>query len=135
MGAWGSGPFENDGAGDLIVSIGHGDFTFESVEWAFEDDYLEVDGGQIAVALLELVLIVRADRKRDPAAQDLDLDSFTSALTSERLTWLIEMVERTIASTDSELFELWDEQGPEELASWRVPVVDGLEDLRVLSVQ
>ena len=23
----------NDGAGDLIASIGHGDFTFESVEW------------------------------------------------------------------------------------------------------
>jgi hypothetical protein len=134
VGAWGAGPFENDGAGDLIASIGHGDFTFESVKWAFEDDYLEVDGGQIAVALLELVLIVRADRKRDPATQDLDLDSFTSALTSERLTWLIEMVERTIASTDSELFELWDERGPEELASWRVPVVDGLEDLRVLSV-
>ncbi|WP_454557298.1 DUF4259 domain-containing protein, partial [Salmonella enterica] len=80
---WGSGPFENDGAGDLIASIGHGDFTFETVEWAFEDDYLEVDGGQIAVALLELVLIVRADRKRDPATQDLDLDSFTSTLTSE----------------------------------------------------
>ncbi|KJF25165.1 DUF4259 domain-containing protein [Rhodococcus sp. AD45-ID] len=134
MGAWGSGPFENDGAGDLIASIGHGDFTFESAEWAFEDDYLEVDGGQIAVALLELVLIVRADRKRDPAVEELALDAFADALTSERLTWLIEMVERTIASTDSELFELWDEQGPEELAAWRIPVVDGLEDLRVLSV-
>ena len=84
MGAWGSGPFENDGAGDLIASIGHGDFTFESVAWAFEGDYLEVDGGQIAIALLELVLIVRADRKRDPATQDLDLDSFTAAPVSAR---------------------------------------------------
>ncbi|MCJ0904419.1 DUF4259 domain-containing protein [Rhodococcus sp. ARC_M6] len=134
MGAWGSGPFENDGAGDVVASIGHGDFTFESVEWTFEDDYLEVDGGQIAVALLELVLIVRADRKRDPLVEELDLDDFADALTGERLTWLIDMVERTIASTDSELFELWDEQGPEELAAWRIPVVDGLEDLRVLTV-
>ncbi|NMM83774.1 hypothetical protein B2J88_05290 [Rhodococcus sp. SRB_17] len=134
MGAWGSGPFENDGAGDLVASIGHGDFTFASVEWAFEDDYLEVDGGQIAVALLELVLIVRADRKRDPLVEELDLDDFADALTGERLAWLIDMVERTIASSDSELFELWDEQGPEELAAWRIPVVDGLEDLRVLTV-
>ena len=134
MGAWGSGPFENDGAGDVVASIGHGDFTFTSVEWAFEDDYLEVDGGQIAVALLELVLIVRADRKRDPLVEDLDLDDFADALTGECLTWLIDMVERTISSSDSELFELWDEQGPEELAAWRIPVVDGLEDLRVLTV-
>lgn len=134
MGAWGSGPFENDGAGDLIASIGHGDFTFDSVKWAFEDDYLEVDGGQIAVALLELVMIVRADRKRVPDVEELDLDDFADALTDANLTWLVEMVERTISSTDSELFELWDEQGPEELAAWRIPVVDGLEDLRVLSV-
>ncbi|MGC0366999.1 hypothetical protein ABH922_004983 [Rhodococcus sp. 27YEA15] len=134
MGAWGSGPFENDGAGDLIASIGHGDFTFDSVLGAFEDDYLECDGGQIAVALLELTLIVRADRARDPAVAELDLDDFAAMLTGERLAWLVDVVERTVASTDSELFELWDEQGPEELASWRVPVIDGLEDLRVLSV-
>ena len=58
MGAWGSGPFENDGAGDLLASIRAGDFSFDALGWAFEDGYLEVDGGQIALALVDLALDV-----------------------------------------------------------------------------
>lgn len=108
MGAWGHGPFENDGAGDLLAGLRHGDVDLDGLAWAFEDeDYLEVDGGQIAVALAELVVRLRAGEETpdvgDPAV-------LLAAMTPERTAWLRRQVERTIADAEtSELYELWAE--------------------------
>ncbi|KAB1652962.1 DUF4259 domain-containing protein [Pseudoclavibacter chungangensis] len=114
MGAWGTKPFENDGALDLLAEIRHGDFSFDGIAWAFEDpDYLEIDGGQIAVALAALVRITRGDA--DVATSEFvpeDLGAFASLLTPERIAWIQRQLDRTLAGGDaSELYELWEETG------------------------
>jgi hypothetical protein len=110
MGAWGYGPFENDGAGDLLAAIRHDDFSFEGLGWAFEDlDYLEVDGGQIAVALAALVRVVRGELAA-PTEIEAQLEGFAALLDPERLEWIQARLDRTLSDGESsELYELWEE--------------------------
>lgn len=105
MGAWGTGPFDNDGAGDLLASVRNGDFEFE--EWVPEDDYLEIDSGQGAIAMAQLVV---SAREGGPVPDVDDLAPFTAQLTPERIASIRALVERAIASGEtSELYELWAE--------------------------
>ncbi|WP_425956778.1 DUF4259 domain-containing protein [Xylanimonas sp. McL0601] len=116
MGAWGIGPFENDGAADLVANIRQGRFTFENIMWAFEDPaYVDVDGGQIAVALGALVQATRG-LAANPVP-DLDLDAFSDQLTPARVEWVRTQIDRvTDGSLSSELYELWEEA--DELDQW-----------------
>lgn len=111
MGAWGHEPFQNDGAGDLLASIAFGDFSFESIMWAFEDDeYLEVDGGQMAIALGELVLAAREGR--EAPRDDIDLAAFARQLTPDNLQWIRAQIAIAVSDGDrSEIYELWEESG------------------------
>lgn len=125
MGAWGFGPFENDGAGDLLAGIHHGDFTFDAVEWAFEDaDYLEVDGGQIAVALAALV---QAANGKLPVPSEIDasqLRTFADQLSPERLAWIQSQLDRALSDGEaSELYEL--ERGEAQLPAPPLGALDG----------
>ena len=115
MGAWGAGPLENDGAGDLLASIRHGDFSFEEIAWAFEDsDYLEVDGGQIAITLAHLVV---AGREGTAVPGLDDVGPFLAQVTPERVAWIRAQVGLTLAGGEtSELYELWEET--DELDAW-----------------
>lgn len=116
MGAWGIGPFENDNAAELLDQVRSGDFAFEAMDWAFEDpDYLEVDGGQFAIALGSLVQVARGELPLP--APDLNLSSFAAQLTSDRVKWIRAQVERALSGADySELYDLWADTG--ELKSW-----------------
>ncbi|QRY63976.1 DUF4259 domain-containing protein [Gordonia sp. PDNC005] len=115
MGTWGAGPFENDAAADLLVEISDASFDFESQAWAFDDEYIEVDGGQIAIAMGALVTIGRGDGSGGPA--DVDAVAFAASLTDEQLTRLREWIGRVLADGDtSELYELWEES--EDLDEW-----------------
>ncbi|MCS4277476.1 hypothetical protein M2390_002682 [Mycetocola sp. BIGb0189] len=116
MGAWETGAFDNDGAGDLIVAITEGYFTFESVACAFEDeDYVEVDGGQIALALAELAVRSRAGEPLPLGGGDSA--PFAALLSPERIEWIRTQATRTLAGAEtSELYELWEEAG--ELEGW-----------------
>ncbi len=96
-----------------------GDFSFEWVSTAVEDEnYLEVDGGQMAVALAALVRIIN----RDPGAPDSPLDeadlaAFAAQLTPERITWIRQLQQRALSDGEhSELYELWEET--DSLNSW-----------------
>ncbi|MFJ3395293.1 DUF4259 domain-containing protein [Leifsonia aquatica] len=119
MGAWGSGPFENDGAGDLLAEIGDGSFSFDEIVWAFEDDdYLEVDGGQMAIALAELVIVVR--EQKPVAYEGIDLAAFQGMLNPERIQWIHDQAVRATSDSDaSELYELWEDAG--DLDNWLLP--------------
>lgn len=119
MGAWGHGPFENDGAGDLLAEIRHGDFTFEGVEWAFEDpEYLEVDGGQIAVALAALVRVTRGELATPEEVDTASVEAFAAQLNPERVEWITAQLERTLSNGEaSELYELWEET--EYFEAWK----------------
>ena len=61
MGAWGSGPFDNDGAADLLGETnGSAPALAEvlrRVTDAPADEYLDVDDGQHAIAVCELVAL------------------------------------------------------------------------------
>lgn len=107
MGAWGLEPFENDGAGDLLAEIRHGDFSFEETEEAFDDpSYLERDGGEIAIALGALVQVSRLERASPETG--LDLSAFAASLTDERIGWIRTQIERALSGPEtSEVYELW----------------------------
>jgi hypothetical protein len=129
MGAWGVGSLENDGAGDLLASIRHGDFTYDDFAWAFADsEYVEVDSGQAAIAMLTLLLAIRGIAPL-PEIEPVPLDGVASELTAERIEAICTMVERTTADAEtSELYDLWAESG--DVAAWRDAVVRDLARLR-----
>ncbi|MCQ9368447.1 DUF4259 domain-containing protein [Brevibacterium sp. 50QC2O2] len=116
MGAWGIGAFENDGALDLVGDMRSGHFSFDELGWAFEDeDYLEVDGGQIALALAGLAVAVKL--RRPSPVPEFDLQAVAPLFTSESIGFIRNQVERTLAGAEgSELFELWEET--DELDAW-----------------
>ncbi len=116
MGAWGNGAFENDGALDLIADIRAGNFSLDGIQWAFDDeDYLEVDGGQIALALAE---IAAAIRKNQPSpVEELDISAVAHHFTPEAIEFIRDQVRRTLSDAEhSELYELWEET--DELDEW-----------------
>ena len=117
MGAWGTGPFENDGALDLVGDISSLEFSWEDIEEAFEDPaYLEADGGQYAIALGALVRIVQGEPAPE-APEDARLTVIARHLTPERVAWIRTQVARTLSSAkESELYELWEETS--ELEEW-----------------
>lgn len=131
MGTWGAGPFDSDTVGDLLDAIRSGAFTFADVEASFEDDeYVDADGGQEALALVELVLALHG-RPHVPAPdEDAVLAALAPHLTPERTRWLLEQADRVLADPDtSELYELWTEPGAEE---WREPALASVARLRAV---
>ncbi|WP_447645472.1 DUF4259 domain-containing protein [Nocardioides zeae] len=132
MGTWGTGPFDNDGAADLLGEIEDGTFSFDAVEWAFDDGHLTTDGGEFAGALIELALIALEARDPSEEVADLDLDDFRSALTPDRLRWLVQQGERALSEESSEVYELWAEAGEDELDEWRAATARSLTELREL---
>ena len=134
MGTWGSGPFENDGAGDLLAAIRAGDFDIDDYTRHVDEEYLEADDAQAAVALAEVVAVAHGLRPAPAQLEGIDAAAYTRSLTAEQRAWSLTTLERTIADSDtSELHELWAENGPEDLAEWRTPISTRLESLRALS--
>lgn len=116
MGAWGIGPFENDGAGDLIADLRSGNFSFDEVGWAFEDeDYLEVDGGQIALALAALAVAIK--NSAPSPIEELDVAAIAPLFTPKSLAFIRAQGDRTLSDADhSELYELWEET--DDFGAW-----------------
>ncbi len=133
MGTWGSGPFENDGAGDLLAALRAGDFDIDDYCGHVDEDYLEADDAQAAIALAEVVATARGLRPSTPELDGIDVAAYVGSLTPEQRAWIISTLERAIADSDtSELHELWAENGPEDLEEWRAPIASRLTSLRPL---
>ena len=75
MGTWGEGPFDNDAAQDWLDSLWENDDAFTQLFNTLvhaaetpEEDYLDVDDGQAAVAAAEVVAVLlgNVDPKRPP---------------------------------------------------------------------
>lgn len=132
MGTWGVGPFDSDGAGDLLAMIRHGDFTFAEVdEYVADDEYVEADGGQAVLALVELALAVHGQPHADLDDADAVVRAFADHLTPERTRWLLEQADRTLSDPEtSELYELWAESGADE---WLAASRASVERLRALT--
>ncbi|MBM4492526.1 DUF4259 domain-containing protein [Prescottella equi] len=133
MGTWGSGPFENDGAGDLLAGLREGDFVIDDFTSHVDEEYLEADDAQAAIAYAEIVAVGRGIESASPHLDGIDAAAFCASLTPEQHAWILTTLERAIADSDtSELHELWAENGPEDLEEWRAPVARRLESLRAL---
>lgn len=127
MGAWGLGPFENDGALEPLAQLREEED--DAVGAAFravmaEPDYVEVDAGQGAVAAAE-ILASAYGRPGDELPEEV---ARIVALYRERLLGEVELVEQArqalarLTAEGSEIAELSDEagHGPE----WRSRIAD-----------
>ncbi|WP_430335148.1 DUF4259 domain-containing protein [Rhodococcus sp. ACT016] len=133
MGTWGSGPFENDGAGDLLAALRAGDFEIDDFCGHVDEEYLEVDDAQAAIALAEVVAAAHGLRPASQELDGIDVAVYVGSLTPEQRAWILTTLERAIADSDtSELHELWAENGPEDLEEWRAPIASRLASLRPL---
>ncbi len=134
MGTWGSGPFENDAAGDLLVSVRAGEFDITDFTGHVDDEYVEVDDSQAALAVAEIVAVAHGLLPAPPELEGIDAVAYTESLTPEQREWILATLERTVADPEtSELYELWAENGPEEVEEWRAPILRRLESLKALS--
>jgi len=125
MGAWGSGPFENDDALDFVFEIE----GVDSLKAAFEgakDDYIDAGVASEIVVAAECVAAMAgsahpgmpeelAERLKDFPRPEADL--LTQA--SEALA---------AVAKDSELVELWNEDGPNEDSDKFHAEMDGLAE-------
>ncbi|MDT9594349.1 DUF4259 domain-containing protein [Nocardioides zeae] len=132
MGTWGTGPFQNDGALDLLGDVEDGTFSFDNVEWAFEEAHLEADAGEFAVALLEIALVALEAHDPTDELAEVDLDEVRATLTPNRLRWLVQQVERTLSEEGSESYELWAEADEADFEAWRSRTLTSLTELREL---
>ncbi|AQA26024.1 hypothetical protein BTZ20_0657 [Rhodococcus sp. MTM3W5.2] len=80
MGTWGSGPFENDGAGDLLVALRAGDFEIEDFSGHVDEGYLEADDAQAAIALAEIVAVAHGLRQAPPQLEGIDAAAYVGSL-------------------------------------------------------
>ncbi|WP_028546922.1 DUF4259 domain-containing protein [Paenibacillus taiwanensis] len=127
MGAWDTGLFDNDGAGDCLIAIGHNPASIrEQVQYIhntwLEDEYMEVDEGASILAIGELILIAYGMQPVHPLTADLDLDTIKTHLNQELLTQITHLI-RIALDVDhteaSEIYELWAEADAADFAAWK----------------
>ena len=130
MGAWGSGAFENDDALDAVAELVDGTFELDTLREALDGAYLEAPDGSIALALVEVALAALG--RIDPAAEldEVDIRLVSTQFDDAAYELLLRAADRAVHPTESELFELWEEAGEDELAEWRAAAVASIEQLR-----
>ena len=134
MGTWDMGPFDNDGAGDLLAALRAGCFDIDDYCRHVDEEYLEADDAQAAIALAEVVAVARGLQPAPPQLDGIDAAAYTESLSPEQRGWILTTLRRAVAGSDtSELHELWAENGPEDLEAWRAPILRRVESLRDLS--
>ena len=124
MGAWGHGSFANDSALDWLGELREGDpslvrSALEAVVDADADAYLELDECAAAMAAAELVAAALGkgnDRLDKDAVSWLPAHSATVQAVGAQLAY--RAVERVFGQ--SEMRELWDENGPD--TEWHADV-------------
>lgn len=131
MGAWGSGPFENDDACDWLDELADSGVAAlrEALALADAADYLEAPDGSVVVAAAEVVARMAAvvDDEAEETAADAELpDEVTAFLAScgPPATTLIAAARAAldrVTADDSELRELWQDA---EGGAWQAAVDD-----------
>ena len=120
MGAWGMGPFDNDGALDQLGDLDGGEETANRLttvmrEILDEDDYVEGPemSGAVAVACLVGARVIGAEPDA-VAAQWLESNPFEPSTELRDLARAT--IDRATRPDDNELYELWEESG--SLDTW-----------------
>lgn len=119
MGAWGAGPFQNDGAADWLADfeddpIGAVETTFSEFD-ACEQEYVDSDVGCMVIAAAEAIATAHGAPNRALPSEIADtMAAHVSAVreidgAAEKILAALDR----ILGDDSELAELWSEDGVE----------------------
>lgn len=116
MGTWGTGAFENDGAGDFLAELSHAELgeraevVRQAIEAAAETpDYLEIDAGQAAVAAAAVVAAARNGRPVTNAGGVRTIEAADLPKPDPALVALAVRALDRLTGDDSEWRELWQE--------------------------
>ncbi len=113
MGAWSSGPFDNDDAADLMIELEDAP-SWDVVREAFADvlvnpDYVELQDGARAYAAAALLTI--ATGKSDVSAQDYHMTLDAMGPPPADLAGLARAALKRVSTGDSEIRELYLDSG------------------------
>jgi len=130
MGAWGSGPFENDDALDAVDALVDGSFALDDLRDALAAAYLELPEGSVAVALVEVALSTLG--RIDPPAEldEVDIHLLATQFDDHAYELIVRAAEHAVRPDGSELYEVWSEAGGDELTEWRTAALASLDALR-----
>ena len=118
MGAWGTGPFENDMALDLFAELEE-ETSFSvirrKIEEVVTDDYLDADQVSEAIASIAFLTAIKVnDTRLVPEFETSSLSTLRSMFLSKIDDGLLSLVEDALGiirrSDDNELYDLWAEQ-------------------------
>lgn len=128
MGAWGTGPFENDEALDWIGDAPAGDLEYvrSALAAAAEPDgsYLDASDGNLVLAAAEVVAALRgAPAEGLPDSVTEWVETLPRELDETLLGQARAATDRVITEP-SELLELWDEAEPPDATAWKAGVAD-----------
>ena len=104
MGAWGTGPLENDGALDWIDELSDGGLDFAAFR---EGCDAELDEGFISehadgvLALVRVARILDGESEEDGLDEDIDRNALAAGLTPEFRLWLVEAGQKVINAEGS----------------------------------
>ncbi len=130
MGAWGSGAFENDAALDAVDELVDGTFSFDELRELLAADYLEEPGGSLALALTEVALTALGRIDPPAALDEVDIRLVSTQFDDQTYDLILTAAERAVSPDGSEIYELWEEAGEDELHEWRTVSLTSIETLR-----
>ncbi len=130
MGAWGSGAFENDDALDAVDALVEGTFELDELREAVDGGYLEAPEGSVAIALVEVALAALGRIDPPAALDEVDIRLLSTQLDDNAYELILRAADRAVRPDGSELYELWEDAGEDELAEWRSAAVAAIEQLR-----
>jgi len=130
MGAWGTGVFDNDAAGDWSGELEDSDdlsFVEETLQQILDvgDDYLDSDDACEALAACEVVARLKGNwGERDSYSEDVDdwVETHPQPPSDDLVRIALAVIDR-IRTQPSELPELW---GEGDASEWNA----GVDDLR-----
>lgn len=130
MGAWGTGAFENDAAVDAVDELVDGTFSFDELRDLMSSDYLEEPGGSLALALTEVALTALGRIDPPAALDEVDVRLLSTQLDDQTYDLILTAAERAVSPDGSELYEVWEEAGDDDLREWRTASLTSIEALR-----
>lgn len=117
MGAWGVGPLENDFAADIECDIEDSEDLSTLINGVLskynEGAYIEADLGSESLALGALLVGVDLEDESEHAAAS----RLQECITPEQRSVLKQLVTETLYGGQSELAELWGDEG--QLEAWQ----------------
>lgn len=111
MGTWDVGPYDNDGAVDLLADIRADRFNFERFRFTIDEHRPDPDDSEMIIALGAL-----ASSGTDELPAGIRPEVLSRLFTPERVRWVRRQMERILDPENSELYAVWEATG--ELDDW-----------------